>query len=600
MRKLLTLILLLVIASATSSAQISFSIIPPRDVVAGNQFKVVYRLSNAQGNALNAPAVSGCELRYGPSTSSSQSVQIINGQTTSSSSVDYAYIYVASKEGEYTIPAATIRVGGKTLTADAQKFRVLPADKVASQTGSSVSVTDRSSQAVDRPIGKDDIFVRVILNKNSAYENEAVECTLKLYTKYEAITSFSASSTPTYEGFLVEDVEVKSELNALENYNGQNYRTAILRKYILYPQKSGKLTVTSGSYDIVVQQLERIPQGFFNYTRTIEKPVKLREYTSTINVKPLPQPAPAGYSGAVGEFTVKGELSTTKLKTGEAATLTYSVTGTGNVKFLKDPDPQLPSEFECYPPAHSVNARVSGANMTGTMTSEFTFVPQYPGEFQIPAYDFVYFQPSKGAYSTVTVPAMDISVAKGAPTASSSSETPGLKAKNADIRYIHVGHPDDDGHPTYIVESAIYWVVYLLLLVALIAWLVIAEKQRRRNADVASLRRNKAGKVAKKHLRLASAAMNGGDKTKFYDALIKAMRGYLADKLSIPASELVRDNMSDRMMQFGMDQLLIDDTLSLIDDCEMARFTPDVPELAPEQLYAKAQQIINNMEASKK
>lgn len=583
-----------------ANAQVSFNIIPPRDVVAGQQFRVVYRLSNAQGSSLNAPTVPGCTLRFGPSTSTSMSTQIINGQTSTSSTIDYSYVYIADKEGEYTIPAATIIVDGKTLTADAKKFRILPPDKTNPNNQSQVSATDRNSQTVDRPIGKDDIFVRVILNKSSAFENEAIECTLKLYTKYESIASFNATSTPTYEGFLVEDVPVQAELNALENYNGQNYRTAVLRRYILYPQKTGSLTVTSGSYDIVVQQLERINQGYFYYTRPIEKRVKLSEYTAKVNVNPLPSPAPAGFDGAVGKFSITSKLSSTELKTNEAAILTYTIDGTGNIKFLKDPSPTLPTEFELYNPSHDVTAKVAGANMTGKMTSEFTFVPQYPGTFEIPPYSFVYFNPTTAKYETVMADGFAVNVAKGASSPSQNvGETPGLKAKNTDIRHIHQGDKNLSKQHSYIIESPIYWATFVVLTLILIALSIILSHQNKKRADVDRMRVTKANKVARRHLRVAEKQIGSNNTEAFYEALLKALWGYLGDKLNIPASELVRGNIAEKLTEYGASEELISETLSLIDDCEMARYTPNSPELAPKQLYNKATDVIKQLEAVK-
>lgn len=597
-RNYLLYVILLTLISFGVSAQVNFSILPPRDVVAGQQFRVVYRLSNAQGTSLNAPSVQGCDLRYGPSTSTSQSTQIINGQMSSSSTVDYSFVYTAPKAGEYVIPAATIQVNGRTLTADSKKFKVLPPD--SRDDSSQVSAYDRQSQTVDRPIGKDDIFVRVILNKSSVYLNEAVECTLKLYTKYEAISSFSASSTPTYEGFLVEDVEVQPELNALEHYNGQNYRTAVLRRYILFPQKTGRLTVTSGSYDVVVQQLERINQGYFYYTRPIEKPVKLSEYTAALTVKPLPSPAPEGFDGAVGNFSISSDLSTDHLKTNEAATLTYTISGKGNIKYLKDPQPQFPDEFELYPPSHNVSAKVSGNTVSGTSSSEYTFVPQYPGKFTIPEYKFSWFDPAAGEYKTQSVPAFTLTVAKGsgAPR-SSEGETPGLKAKNTDIRHIYLGDKNPSHSHSYLLESVIYWGVYVLLTVAMILLAIMFNRRNRNRADVNRMRVSNASKAARKHLKKAAACMKSGNNSNFYEALLKALWGYFSDKLSLSGSELTRDCIADKLSEYGADESLVKESIELIDDCEMARYTPNRPELAPSQLYAKAETVINSVESIK-
>lgn len=603
MKRLLLYLIIVILATPVMSAQgdnVSFEIIPPREVITGQQFKVIYRLNNAQGSSFTAPKIEGLSLRYGPSTSTSTSMQIINGRTSSSSTVDYTYIYYADKEGQYTIPEAQINVNGHNLKAVAKTFKVLPADSRPSQSNSSsVDISDRYSQLDNKPIGKDDIFVRVILNKNSAYENEAVECTLKLYTKYEAISSFNSTSTPTYEGFLVEDVPVQPELNAIEHYNGQNYRTAILRRYILYPTKTGTLTVTSGSYDVVVQQLERISQGYFYYTRPIEKPVKLNEYTARLTVKPLPSPAPASFNGAVGSFNIKSSLSTTTLRTNEAAQINYVISGRGNIKFLSDPEPEFPSQFELYSPNHIVDAKVSGNNMTGTVTSEFTFVPQYPGDFTIPAYEFSYFDTEKNQYVTLTTESYDVRVAKGVGTSAATADAPGVTANATDIRHIHLGAGNLSSSHSYIVDGAAYWIIFVVLTICLVAIIVISKQRDKANADTTRRRIAKANKVARKHLTTAEKYLKSGNNDMFYDSLLKAMWGYLADRLNMQTAQLVRDNVADKLSEYGADDNLIKETIGLLDDCEIARYTPDMPELAPNQLIHKAENIINNIESIK-
>ncbi len=598
-RNILIYISLLFLTSLSAVAQVDFSIIPPRNVVAGQQFRVTYRLSNARGNTLKAPKIDGCDLLYGPSTSTSQSTQIINGQVSSSSSVDYTYVYTASKAGDYTIPSATIEVDGKTLTADEKSFSVLPADTNNGQ--SQVNAYDRQSQTVDRPIGKDDIFVRVILNKSSVYLNEAVECTLKLYTKYEAISSFSASSTPTYEGFLVEDVDVQAELNNLEHYNGQNYRTAVLRRYILFPQKTGQLTVTSGSYDVVVQQLERINQGYFYFTRPIEKPVKLSEYTATLNVKPLPSPAPNGFNGAVGSFSISGDLSTDKLKTNEAATITYTISGKGNIKYLKEPTPDFPDEFELYNPSQDVNARVSGSTVSGNVKYEFTFVPQYPGKFTIPEYVFSWFDLSAGEYKTQSIEPfyLDIAKGKGSPN-TQNNESLGIKAKNTDIRHICLDEKNPTHQHSYLLDSIVYWAAYILLLAAMVILTLLYKRRNKLLADTTRMRVSNANKVARKNLKSAATCIKSNNPTDFYEALLKTLWNYFGDKLNISGAELTRENVAEKLREYGADDALVKESITLLDDCEMARYTPNIPELAPQQLYSKAEDIIKGMESIKR
>ena len=172
--------------------------------------------------------------------------------------------------------------------------------------------------------------MRIILSKSKAYEQEAIECTIKLYTKY-SISSFMSTTQPSFDGFLIEELDLKSSLNQIENYKGQNYMTAILKKCIIFPQKSGKLTINSGKYDITVVQYERVNLGFFSDTRPIEKKIKVSSNSATVNIDPLPLPQPDGFYGAVGKFSIDSKLQGTSFRTNEASSLIYTIKGTGNI-----------------------------------------------------------------------------------------------------------------------------------------------------------------------------------------------------------------------------------------------------------------------------
>lgn len=588
-------------------AQTSFQVIPPRNVIAGNTFYVTYRLTNGDGSGLDAPAVTGCKLLSPrPGVSTMQSVEIINGRQSSTTTVDYSYTYRAEKEGTYTIPAASIQADGKKYQTKAVQFKVLPPDKNAranNQQGGGygypgATIDDPSSQD-NAKIGKEDIFVRVILNKSHAYEGEAIECTLKLYTKFERINSFMVTSPPTYDGFLIEEIDTQASLNAVEHYNGQNYITAVLKKCIIYPQKSGKLTINSGKYDLSVVQLERVSNGFFISARPVEKSVQLQPFTQTVDITPLPEPAPAGFTGAVGQFKFESQMSSTELRTGEAAALRYIITGTGNIKYVKEPKPVIPDEFEQYTPKIDENSRVSGTNMTGTVTAEYTIVPQSVGEFKIPQQEFSYFDPSKREYVTLTAPGYTLKVAKGSGT-TTSAEQRDIEAKNLDILHIKLGDKELSRSHTPVIRFWWYWGIMGALLLSMIAAVWVFSARARQAADVAGRRTSRANKVARKRLKAAEGFMKAHQSDKFYEEMLKAMWGYLSDKLNMPASQLSRQNIVDTLTRRGVSHDVSDKVIRILDDCEMARYTPDSSlDSSVEALYNEATDTINAMEKSK-
>ena len=614
MKKYLTILSLLFLTAFSLAAQTSFQVIPPRNVIAGNRFAVTYRLSNGEGTSLNAPAISGCKLlNPQPGVSTSQSYQIINGQASSSSTVEYTFIYRAEEEGTFTIPAASIIADGKKLTSQPAKFTVLPADKATQgqqqggygygygrQPQQSVHVDDMASQDdTSRPISKDDIFVRIILNKSHAYEQEAIECTIKLYTKFQRINSFMMTSPPTFDGFLIEEVDTQAALNAVENYKGQNYVTAVLKKCIIFPQKSGKLTINSGKYDLSVVQIERVSNGWFISGRPVEKDVHLQPFTSTVDITPLPEPRPAGFDNAVGSFTFESRLSPEKLKTGEAASLEYIVTGTGNIKYLHEPKPELPTEFEQFTPKTDYRTRVSGATVTGTMVVDYTLVPQSVGTFRIPDQKFIYFDPAKRSYVTLTAPGYTMDIAKGSGT-SVSAEQMEIEAKNTDILHIKTGAKNLSKVHQPVIFNWWYWAVPVLLVLALVTAVLVYGRQVRLNADVSGRRNARANKVARRRLRAAEKFMKARQPEQFYEAMLKAMWGYLGDKLSMPVSQLTRQNILETLLSRGVTQENADKVIEVLDQCEMARYTPDSSsEASVEALYEEATRTINSLEKSK-
>lgn len=586
-------------------AQTSFQVVPPRNVIAGNIFYVTYRLTNGDGSSLNAPAINGCKLLSPrPGVSTMQSVQIINGNQTSSTTEDYTFTYRAEKEGSYTIPAASIVVDGKTYKTQSATFKILPPDQTQAGSGNRGgypqadidNIDSRDSQA---KIGKDDIFVRVILNKSNAYEGEAIECTLKLYTKFERINSFMMTSPPTFDGFLIEELNTQASLNDVEHYNGQNYITAILKRCIIYPQKSGKLTINSGKYDLSVVQLERVSNGFFISARPIEKEVHLQPFTQTINIAQLPQPAPASFNGAVGQFKFESQLSNAEPRTGEAVSLRYIITGTGNIKFLKEPKPSIPSEFEQYTPKIEENTRVAGSNMTGTVTVDYTIVPQSIGEFKVPALEFSYFDPSKREYVTLNAPGYTMKVAKGT-GATTSADQHDIEIKNTDILHIKLGNKHLSKDHTPIIRHLWYWSIFGCLMLIMVTGFCLYRRQMRIDADVVGRRTSRANKVAKKRLKAAENFMKAHQSEQFYEETLKAIWGYLSDKLNIPASQLTRQNIVDTLSSRSVEPSVIDKIIHLLDECEMARYTPDSSlDSSVEAIYNEATDTINAIEKSR-
>ena len=581
----------------------SFSVNAPGRVAAGSKFAVTFRLRDAQGTSLKVPQINGCTLLYGPSTSTSQSYSVINGQMTSSSTIDYTYYYRADKEGTYTIGEATIVADGKHLSTRPTQIVIGPAPAGGSAPGSPsgnnqhVDIDDIFSQSADKNVSSNDVFVRIILSKPTAYEQEAIECTIKLYTKY-SISSFFPTKQPSFDGFLIEEMNLQPSLNQVEEYRGQRYMTALLKKCIIFPQKSGRLTINSGNYDIKVVQYDNVNMGFFTVQNPQERQIQVSSNSASIDIKPLPSPQPEGFNGAVGEFKIDSRLVGNSFRTNDPATLIYTISGTGNIKYIKEPVIDFPSEFEQYTPKSDIKAQINGQNVTGIMTVEYTFVPQAVGDFKIGSDKFVYFNLAKRQYETLTTPSYDIKVAKGI-SSESTIERKDIESKNTDILFIKTGDKNLSENHTLVVDTWWYWIIYLLLAGGLVALLIINRHKMKQASDIRGMRLAKASKVAKRRLKLAREFMEKKNSDKFYEELLKAVWGYLSDKLSIPMSQLSRENVASELRDYGASEPLCNDFIDVLDECEMARYTPSASQEKIEKLYDKATESIDELERTK-
>ncbi len=578
--------------------QVSFTVKPPSRVYEGDRFPITFRLTNADGSDLKVSQINGCALLYGPSTSQSQSYQVVNGKASSTSTIEYTYYYKAIKAGNYTIPSATIMANGKRLSTKAVNFTIHEsAEKDRPATQRPVDVDDVDTQTAGRTVKSDDVFVRIILSKSSAYEQEAIGCTIKLYTKY-SISSYLPTKQPSFDGFLIQEVDVQPSLNQVETYNGQNYMTAVLKHCIIFPQKSGRLTINSGNYDISVIQYDNVNMGMFQVRQPKETKIQVRSNTGSINILPLPQPQPDGFNGAVGKFDIDSRLVGNNFRTNDPATLIYTISGTGNIKYVKEPTIDFPTEFEQYTPKNDIRADVNGNEVSGSMTVEYTFVPQSVGNFTIGSDRFVYFNPQTKQYVTLTTPSYPIKVAKGV-SSPTTTEQKDVENKNSDIRHIYLGDKKPSKSHELIVLELWYWLIYLTLAVATVALIVINRRRIRLSEDVTGRKTAKASKVAQRRLKAAESFMKSGNGDKFYEEMLRALWGYLSDKLAMPVSQLSRDNISATLESKGYSETTASALVEVLDDCEMARYTPDSSNRM-ETVYERGTNVINNLENHKK
>ena len=578
-------------------AQVTFRASAPATVVKGQQFRLTYSL-NKEGKDLRLPSnMNGFEILFGPSVSTSYSQQTINGKTTSESSVSYTYILIANKEGTYTIGPASIKVDGATYTSNSLTIKVIAEENVPKSQSGRVGPSARSGSGT---VSANDAFIRAIVSKNSIYEQEGFTVTFRLYTTLN-ITDLGKIQFPEFEGFMVEEIDLPANQQMqIEKFNGRNYYTADLRKTLLFPQRSGKMTIPSGRIEMVfsVPSGRRVESFFGSQEVMVDVKKTLVTNPLSIDVKPLPAGKPASFTGAVGQFSFKPSISTQQTRANEPITLTLEITGTGNLKLIQNPKIEFPSNFEVYDPTVDNKVQVTPNGLSGTKKIQYLVIPRYEGKYTIPAIEFSYFDLATHTYKTQKSPEYEISVAKGDPSkanASSYVDQQNVKVED-DIRFLKIGRPTFYSKNDFFVGSFAYWLWYIIPFVVFVTLCIVYRKQAEQNANVALMRNKQANKVATKRLKMADKFLKEHRKEEFYDEVLKALWGYFSDKLSIPLAQLSRENVEAELSKLKVDDSLISTFMQILDACEFARYSPAESDHAMDQLYNQTVEAIGKME----
>lgn len=596
----LFILFLMIGASGIKANNIDFKTLAPDAVVAGEQFRLAYSV-NAEAKDLRLQGdMPDFDILMGPSQSTAYSTQIINGKTTSEVTYTFTYILVAKKEGTFTIPAATVKVKNATYTSNAKSIKVLPPDQAASSSA-------QSNQSSATGISKDDIFIRMNVSKRSVYEQEGILVTFKLYAAANAPLPQPVDyKFPDFEKFLVQEIELPEQRQwGLENYNGKNYRTVILRQDVIYPQQSGTISIKGTEMDVVVQipvqqRARSIFDVFDNYRKVN---IQLTSPPVNIEVKPLPSGKPASFSGGVGEFTMSSSISSNNIKANEAVTITVKINGTGNMKLVRNPEVKFPNDFEIFDPNPTLNTRTTAAGVSGTKTIEYMAIPRFGGEFEIPPISFSYFDLKNGTYKTITSEAYKLNVEKGEGDASTGpvvsnfgTNRESVRLLGQDIRYLKVKGISFVSRDGIFFGSLGYYLWYLIPILLFIAFFIIYRKQVKENANIALVRTKKANKTAVKRLKNAGRLMKENKKEEFYDEVLRTLWGYLSDKLNIPQAHLTKDNVEIELSKYGVDENLIKEFMDILHTCEFARYAPAESLDTMDKLYDLTVDAIGKME----
>lgn len=553
------------------------SVSAPSHVAAGENFRVAYTINTSDVEEFRMGGVQdGLEVIAGPYTSSQSSYQMINGHTSSSSSVTITYTLYAAKNGSFTIGASHALVGGKRLSSRPVKIQV---SGHAQRTNGAPNMHGQDSydqprmRSAGSAISGSDLFIKVSASKKRVHEQEPILLTYKVYTQVD-LTQLEGKM-PDLKGFHTQEVPLPQQKTFhTETVNGRPYKCVTWSQYVMYPQMTGRLEIPSITFKgIVVQQNRNVDpmEAFFNGgSGYVEVKKDIKAPGITLQVDPLPQ-RPANFSGGVGKFNISASLDKKEVKAGEPITLRVVVGGIGNLKLLKQPVVNFPKDFDKYDAKVTDKTRLTANGVEGNMVYDFLAVPRNQGSYTIPSVELTYYDTSKNAYKTIKTQPFKVEVEKGDGT---SAESEDFASQDKDIHTIKLGKAEQHKADEMFFGSFGYWISLLMPLIAFVVLLIVFRRRAIENADIVKKRSNRAGKIATKRLRLANKLMLQGKQGEFYDEVMRALWGYMSYKLNMPAEKLNRDNIRETLGRHFVDDATIEKFTTALDECEFERYAP--------------------------
>jgi len=601
--KLKALIVLMFVGFLAMADNVQFTMEGPDVVAAGEQFRLSFTLTE-NGSDLQLPDLSNFDVLMGPSTSQSSSIQIINGKTTQTSSFSYIFILRAKKEGKFTIRPASIKINGKTYESNSLNIQVV---KGQPQMAAGQSAQPGNQQQQDETptgiISKDNLFVHIAVDKTNVFKGEQILATVKLYISQNVpLNGFDEVKLPSYEGFWTKEINIPTQVSfTREVYNGKIYQVGTLKKTILFPQQIGAIRIDPFEITCLVRQRVRKQQGFFDDFFDNYRVVKAKVVSDPviINVKNLPN-QPANYSGAVGNFSLLGTIDKSNVKSNEAVTLKLNISGSGNLTLINPPKIELPTDFESYEPKTTDKTIASNNGLSGSVAFEYLFIPRFAGNFTIPAVQFVFFNPSSHQFETRSTEPFNIRVEKGKDDGGSavvnSYSKEDVRMIGKDIRFIKQNKAKFKPSGSSFYGTFEFYMIYILSLIGFAVFYILNRKKIKESANIALIRNKRANKVALKRLKEASVFLKSNQAEKFYEAVIKALWGYLSDKLSIPVADLSRQKTSSSLLEKEIEPEVVTELMKIIDDCEFARYAPAAFSGTMKEVYDGAARVMGIFE----
>ncbi len=600
MKRILSTGLFLVMTFLTYAQHIAVH--APAGVTVGETFRLEYSLNTVDVNDNlqlgNIP--DAFDVVYGPSVSQQQSYSIVNGHATSSASITYTFMLQANKTGTFTIPAAHINVGGKKLSSDAVKVTVTGGSHSQNNQGTRFHQDDDNTPRTRNmsPVsGGRELFIKVSANKTTVHEQEPVLLTYKVYTTVNLIEL--DGKMPELNGFHTQEVDLpRQKTFHTESLDGRNYHCVTWSQYVMYPQMTGDLEIPPITFKgVVVHENRNVDpfeaflnggSGYIEEKREVEAPgIK-------IHVEPLPN-KPAQFSGGVGRFNISAQLDKTEVSAGSPVNVRVVVGGTGNLKLIKQPELELPKDFDKYDPKVTDKTNLTANGVEGNMIYDYLIIPNHQGDYTIPPVQLTYYDTSANDYKTVKTQPLTLSVAPGENEDDEADESE-MEADENDIRPIKSGDTDLISDKEFFFSSKAYFIWLAVPLVLFLLLLFLFRKRAIDNANVVKMKGKKANKVAKKRLRKAEKLMQEGKNDLFYDEVLRAIWGYVGDKLNMPVEQLSRDNVAARLATVNVEETTVAQLIEALDVCEFERYAPGDPAGNMNTTFTAAMNAITKIE----
>lgn len=569
---------LMMVSSMVLRAQ-DFSASAPQQVSVGQRFQITWTL-NANGSNFVAPEITGFQVLGGPNQSTS--MQFINGSM--SQSISYSYVLRGMQEGEFKVGPAKINANGKTVSSNELNIKVVKGATQSTNAGNGGAQQQQQSQQQSSSSSGNgnDLYVRVEVNKRSVDIGEEIMADLKIYSRV-TIVNFDDWKMPSFEGFWTKDVSDNQQIQ-LQNeiIDGVMYQTGLIKRVVLYPQKSGELTIEPMELGVIVRERSAgrsrsIFDQFFGGYEDFKRPVKSNPVTIKVNA--LPSGKPSDFSGLTGSFNMKATLDKTETKANEAVNLKFTISGDGNLYQAQAPVLNFPPDIEVYDPKTADNIKVGNGGISGSRTFEYVLIPRYGGEFEIGPFTFSYYDPKTDQYKTISQDAFVLKVEKGegdeaGPSQVKITNKEDIQLIGSDIRFIKQGQYPLASGVSFFYRSIGFYAALGIPLLLFVLFIGYVEYQKNLGKDVGKLKSRKATGLAKKRLNTAKKLWDESKTAAFYEEVFKALSNYAADKFSIPMAQLNKDSIRNTMAARNVPSATVEAFISVLDKTEFARFAP--------------------------